>query len=157
MYECAYKVKTFTHVWFMGQVCDKTTKAGKTASVHLHTHTHAHRQARKQRQAERQARRWVCDIGSEEQAEWGREKIGGGRLENQSKSCKIKPSEYSLKIMQSQVDGGGGGMWQKDARKATTWAPRRTKVCNRKALYTTITAKITKGFLFPTLHAAYKP
>lgn len=26
----------------MGQVCDKTTKAGKTASVHLHTHTLAH-------------------------------------------------------------------------------------------------------------------
>lgn len=26
----------------MGQVCDKTTKAGKTASVHLHTHTDRH-------------------------------------------------------------------------------------------------------------------
>lgn len=90
----------------MGQVCDKTTKAGKTASVHLQTRTptrtHTHTDSNASRDRLRDKREDEC-VTLEVKS---RQTNGWRRRGNQSKSCKIKPSEYILKIMQSQ--GGGG-------------------------------------------------
>lgn len=80
-------------------------RAKQLAYTCTRTHTHTDRHANSVRLRDKREDECVTlEVKSRRS-----EKIGGRRLENQSKSCKIKPSEYSLKIMQSQGDEGRGG------------------------------------------------